>query len=308
MSQTPVNVKLALPQKPGFGSRSGVVQVLQTGPNIGGQTIIQQRSPSFKSFTTVRPYIPAANVQMNTNTAIQYVRKPEMTELHVSIKRVNIQREQEVDVYSALVINPTGGFVAPQLTQSFTPYGNPLMTLNPNVIQPISSHGISAGSVPGLGTSGSVLSSLANSRKPCNCTKSHCLKLYCECFAQGQLCQNCNCNNCMNNLAYEEERGRAIKMTLERNPTAFHPKIGRGEGERKHTKGCNCKRSGCLKNYCECYEAKISCSDLCRCQGCRNTEDSVERRSLMRLAAMGSLRSRQPASFKKHLIKPPSDT
>lgn len=112
----------------------------------------------------------------------------------------------------------------------------------------------------------------------------------------------------MNNLAYEEERGRAIKMTLERNPTAFHPKIGRGEGERKHTKGCNCKRSGCLKNYCECYEAKISCSDLCRCQGCRNTEDSVERRSLMRLAAMGALRSRQPSSFKKHLVKPPSET
>ncbi|VDP94004.1 unnamed protein product [Echinostoma caproni] len=285
MSQPPVNVKLALPQKPAFINRPGVVQVLQTGPSIGSQTIIQQRSPSFKSFTTVRPYVPAAGVPVNTNTAIQYVRKQEMT-----------------------VINSAGGFVASPLAQSFTPYGSPLMTLNPNVIQPLSGHGVPPGSVTGLGTSGPILSSLANSRKPCNCTKSHCLKLYCECFAQGQLCQNCNCNNCMNNLAYEEERGRAIKMTLERNPTAFHPKIGRGEGERKHTKGCNCKRSGCLKNYCECYEAKISCSDLCRCQGCRNTEDSVERRSLMRLAAMGSLRSRQPASFKKHLVKPPSET
>lgn len=36
---------------------------------------------------------------------------------------------------------------------------------------------------------------------------------------------------------------------------------------RKHTKGCNCKRSGCLKNYCECYEAKIACSDNCKCIG-----------------------------------------
>lgn len=165
--------------------------------------------------------------------------------------------------------------------------------------------GIAAPSAPG---GPQTMNSLANSRKPCNCTKSHCLKLYCECFAQGQLCQNCNCNHCMNNLAYEEERGRAIKMTLERNPTAFHPKIGRGEGERKHTKGCNCKRSGCLKNYCECYEAKISCSDLCRCLGCRNTEDSIERRSLMRLAAMGSLRSRQPNAFRKHLVRPPAET
>ncbi|THD25293.1 Protein lin-54 [Fasciola hepatica] len=308
MSQPPVSVKLAIPQKPGLVNRSGVVQVLQAGPNIGSQTIIQQRSPSFKSFTTVRPYAPASGVQVNTNTAIQYVRKPEMTELYQLRSLTYVFRLAVVFIFRSLVINPTGGFIAPPLTQSFTPYGNPLMTLNPNVIQSISGHGMPPCSVTGLGTSGSVLSSLANSRKPCNCTKSHCLKLYCECFAQGQLCQNCNCNNCMNNLAYEEERGRAIKMTLERNPTAFHPKIGRGEGERKHTKGCNCKRSGCLKNYCECYEAKISCSDLCRCQGCRNTEDSVERRSLMRLAAMGSLRSRQPASFKKHLVKPPSDT
>lgn len=30
-----------------------------------------------------------------------------------------------------------------------------------------------------------------------------------------------------------------------------------GDQERRHTKGCNCKRSGCLKNYCECYEVNI---------------------------------------------------
>lgn len=25
---------------------------------------------------------------------------------------------------------------------------------------------------------------------------------------------------------------------------------------RRHQKGCNCKRSGCLKNYCECFEVR----------------------------------------------------
>lgn len=48
----------------------------------------------------------------------------------------------------------------------------------------------------------------------------------------------------------------------------YRPKIGTvKDQDRKHTKGCNCKRSGCLKNYCECYEAKIPCSGNCKCFG-----------------------------------------
>nr|XP_005988096.2 PREDICTED: tesmin [Latimeria chalumnae] len=122
------------------------------------------------------------------------------------------------------------------------------------------------------------------SKKPCNCTKSQCLKLYCDCFANGDFCSNCNCNNCYNNIEHEMERFKAIKACLDRNPEAFRPKIGKGKlGDIKprHNKGCNCKRSGCLKNYCECYEAKIMCSSICKCIGCKNYEESPERKTLM---------------------------
>ena len=64
-------------------------------------------------------------------------------------------------------------------------------------------------------------------RKPCNCTKSMCLKLYCDCFANGEFCKDCNCKDCRNNLENEAERTRAVKLSLERNPNAFKPKIGR---------------------------------------------------------------------------------
>ncbi|KAH8324176.1 hypothetical protein KR074_001027, partial [Drosophila pseudoananassae] len=37
-------------------------------------------------------------------------------------------------------------------------------------------------------------------------------------------------------------------------------------------KGCCCKRSQCIKNYCDCYQSMVICSKFCRCVGCRNTE------------------------------------
>ncbi|XP_029371695.1 protein lin-54 homolog isoform X2 [Echeneis naucrates] len=147
-------------------------------------------------------------------------------------------------------------------------------------------------------------------RKPCNCTKSQCLKLYCDCFANGEFCNNCNCNNCFNNLEHETERQKAIKTCLDRNPEAFKPKIGKGkegESDRRHSKGCNCKRSGCLKNYCECYEAKIMCSSICKCIGCKNFEESPERKTLMHLADAAEVRVQQQTAAKTKLSSQISD-
>uniref|UniRef100_A0A7N0VBN7 CRC domain-containing protein n=1 Tax=Kalanchoe fedtschenkoi TaxID=63787 RepID=A0A7N0VBN7_KALFE len=122
--------------------------------------------------------------------------------------------------------------------------------------------------------------------KRCNCKKSKCLKLYCECFAAGVYCiEPCACQDCHNKPIHEDTVLATRKQIESRNPLAFAPRVIRASqalpdvgdetantpASARHKRGCNCKKSSCLKKYCECYQSGVGCSLNCRCESCQNT-------------------------------------
>ena len=112
--------------------------------------------------------------------------------------------------------------------------------------------------------------SLPISKIHCTCKKTKCIKKYCECYSSGNLCYNCKCENCENKPYYNENIPNQKKEEENNNNII---ELNEDEDEEKKLIICTCSKSGCNKNYCECFKAKVKCNNKCRCIKCLNKQE-----------------------------------
>lgn len=132
-----------------------------------------------------------------------------------------------------------------------------------------------------------------NNKIHCTCKKTRCVKKYCECYSNKIFCYNCKCENCENkpnfindnikdnntiNKKETEEEINEDKYNNSTNNKQISETINDDINDNNSKKLiiCTCSKSGCNKNYCECFKAKVKCNNKCRCIKCLNKpEDSV---------------------------------
>ena len=99
----------------------------------------------------------------------------------------------------------------------------------------------------------------------CSCSKTQCNRKYCECYNSGNYCIDCNCKNC--------ENRPPINTYSNKRPQDIVDKM------KKSKEICTCTKSGCNKNYCECFKSGNKCTSACRCIDCENLEDNLKNKN-----------------------------
>ena len=106
----------------------------------------------------------------------------------------------------------------------------------------------------------------------CTCTKTQCIKKYCECFANRKFCFGCHCINCLNKSIFQKNDNNNIKNS--NNEEIYNNNIN------LNSISCTCSKSGCNKKYCECFKAGKYCNEKCRCLNCLNGNKSDDNDNL----------------------------
>jgi hypothetical protein len=122
----------------------------------------------------------------------------------------------------------------------------------------------------------------------CTCTKTKCIKKYCECFSIGKYCIGCHCVNCLNKPIYNKNENEETDQNLNNdnnnqniNYNNIMNNINNSNNENLNQNdisfiSCTCSKSFCNKKYCECFKAGKKCSEKCRCLHCLNGNNNNE--------------------------------
>mmetsp|Transcript_32849 Transcript_32849/g.75627 ORF Transcript_32849/g.75627 Transcript_32849/m.75627 type:complete len:162 (+) Transcript_32849:1189-1674(+) len=108
------------------------------------------------------------------------------------------------------------------------------------------------------------------------CTTNPCVYLH---FGQAEVCntESCSCVACGNDSIYNRGREHAVMVALSRSTSAFAQsrptKRERREAKMESTnlRVCHCRKSRCVKKYCDCFFVGVRCNSRCQCLDCSNT-------------------------------------